>query len=112
VVDLQKALKALDGDRALLAECLVMLGEDLPGRMDDLACFIASEDWNKAAIVAHTIKGSVAVVGASAMKEAALGVELAARQEDPQAAHDRFGELRQQWLALEAVIERAARGDI
>ena len=112
MIDMDKALKALDGDRELLGECLIMLGQDLPGRMEELRGAIVTGDWSRAATAAHTIKGSVAVVGASDMKEAALGVELAAKQEDEQAVLDRLEELQEQWQRLEEAIDRASQGEL
>lgn len=104
MIDLDETLKALEGDQELLQDCLMLLAEDLPGRIRQLRAALDSGDLKETGTVAHTIKGSVAVVGAKELKKTALAVEAAARNEDPEKARACITSLEQQWNDLQAFL--------
>ncbi len=104
MIDLDETLKALEGDQELLQDCLMLLAEDLPGRIGELRAALDSGDLKKTGTVAHTIKGSVAVVGATDLKKTALEVEAAARNEDPEKARECLVSLEKQWNDLQAFL--------
>ncbi|WP_305042539.1 Hpt domain-containing protein [Geoalkalibacter sp.] len=83
-----------------------MLAEDLPLRLEELRAALESGDLRRACNAAHTIKGSVAVVGATAMKNTALDLENAGRQGHLREADARYAELCRQWRELRAYLEQ------
>ncbi len=104
LIDLDETLKALEGDQELLRDCLMLLAEDLPDRIRELRSALDGGDLKKTSAVAHTIKGSVAVVGATDLKKTALEVEAAARSEDSGKARDCVDSLERQWNELQAFL--------
>ncbi len=104
MIDLDETLKALEGDQELLQDCLMLLAEDLPGRIEELRAALDSGDLKKTGTVAHTIKGSVAVVGATDLKKTALEVEAAARNEDSDKARACIVSLEKQWDELQTFL--------
>lgn len=106
MIDLDETLKALEGDRDLLRDCLMLLEQDLPDRIEELRGALKAGDLEKTGVVAHTIKGSVAVVGATELKKTALAVENAAREHDPEGARARIEDLDQQWGALQEFLRK------
>ncbi|MDO3378672.1 Hpt domain-containing protein [Geoalkalibacter halelectricus] len=100
MIDLKGALAALEGDRELLQDCLALLMEDLPLRLEDLRKVLAAGDLGHAARIAHAIKGSVAVVGAVGLKNCAFALEAACAREQLLEARERFADLWRQWEEL------------
>ncbi|WP_305044816.1 Hpt domain-containing protein [Geoalkalibacter sp.] len=106
LIDLHGALAALEGDRELLMDCLALLAEDLPLRLEELRRSLDSGDLARACNVAHTIKGSVAVVGAVALKNTALALEVAGRGGRLQEADACYAELCRRWRELCLYLEK------
>ncbi|KIH76122.1 Hpt domain-containing protein [Geoalkalibacter ferrihydriticus] len=100
MIDLKGALAALEGDRELLQDCLVLLMEDLPLRFEEMRACLAAADLNQVGRIAHTVKGSVAVVGAVSLKKAAIDLEAACEKGQVLEARERFADLWRQWEEL------------
>ena len=66
-------------DRATLARLLTLFIEDTNRRLDRLKALAAARDTARLAREAHALKGSAASMGASAIADAAAGLELRAR---------------------------------
>ncbi len=105
MIDLEIALKALDGDRELLQDCLLILSQDLPRRIDALESALVAGDLAAAGNLAHTIKGSVAVVGARALKNDALAVEAAVGESRLTLATEGLRNLQRHWTELQAFLQ-------
>jgi HPt (histidine-containing phosphotransfer) domain-containing protein len=56
---------------------------------------------------AHALKGAAANIGASAVREAALGIECAARHQDLAAARTLYDALRCEFKHLQAFLENS-----
>lgn len=76
-----RELAALDapGPSGLLREILTAFVDDSGRRLSALDAAVRRRDWPVACREAHTIKGTAALVGAVALRDASLAVEAATR---------------------------------
>jgi len=86
VLDLARALEAVEGDEELLRELAELFLEDFPRMVEEIRAAAADRDAAGLHRAAHTLKGSVAVLGAPAVGEIAYALECAGRAEDLDAA--------------------------
>jgi HPt (histidine-containing phosphotransfer) domain-containing protein len=100
--DYTHALTWLGGDRDLLMELTAMFLADYPRRMKVLEQAIADGDANAIEHTAHTIKGSVAGLGARSAQCLAGQLELLGKEE-------RLPDMPAIFSALVCEIERLAR---
>lgn len=100
MIDMKEALEAMEGDRELLQDCLFLLQEDMPGRIEEIRAALAIGDLVRVSRGAHTIKGSVAVVGATALKKTASVLEDASRSGHLHDAQAVFADLCRQYEEL------------
>lgn len=77
-VDLAVALRWLGGDRRLLSELVGIFVEDSPKRLQAMRAALAASDIRQLEHVAHSLKGSAAILGAGRLQSAALALEDAA----------------------------------
>jgi two-component system sensor histidine kinase/response regulator len=75
-IDVSQLLDRLDGDRALLAELVVIFRSDFPGNLNAAQQAIDQQDANGLRSSAHTLKGALANL--SAVEASALAGELEA----------------------------------
>ena len=82
-VDAARGLKYCRQDadlyRSLLGEFAAAAGENV-SRLEE---YFAAGAWEDYAILVHSVKGVAATIGASALSQAAAGLEAAARKPDP-----------------------------
>jgi two-component system, sensor histidine kinase and response regulator len=78
--DLTAALNYVGGDRALLDELLGIFVEDAPVRMDAIRKAVAVGETAELTREAHTLKGSLKVIGATTASGLAQGLEALARE--------------------------------
>jgi PAS domain S-box-containing protein len=78
--DPEAILSAVEGDRELLKEVLMLYFEDAPHLLDDVRAAVAGDNPEALERAAHTLKGSVGNFGAQAAVEAALRVEMIGRR--------------------------------
>ena len=78
--DLTAALNYVGGDRALLDELLGIFVEDAPVRMDAIRKAVAVSETAELTREAHTLKGSLKVIGATTASGLAQGLEALARE--------------------------------
>ncbi|WP_200328382.1 CHASE domain-containing protein [Thiocystis violacea] len=84
-LDLEAGLQALRGNRARYAQVLRLFAE---GHSKDVALMrqhLASGDWETAVRLAHTLKGVAATLGAGPLRQRALDLELALRDQAAEA---------------------------
>lgn len=82
VFDLEAALHAVDGERELLCGMIGIYMRQTPRVMQDIDTAIAAADAAALEIAAHKLKGSVAMFGARAAREAAQRLEDLAEARD------------------------------
>jgi two-component system sensor histidine kinase/response regulator len=78
--DVAAALRAVDGERDLLAELTALFADDCPHRLAALREAVAARDGALTAEAAHAVKGAVATLGAEAAREIAGRLEAAGRE--------------------------------
>ena len=110
-VDLDKALQWLEGDRRMLERIRVMFLKNMPVQVAALEESLRLGDADAAERMAHTIKGSAAMMGAGRMSSLAAEVERSVMESDlPGEAALRFAEFfaayRQVMVALTAYGEQ------
>jgi HPt (histidine-containing phosphotransfer) domain-containing protein len=77
-VDLAVALRWLGGDRHLLSELVSIFVDDGPKRLEAIRAALSASDVREIEHVAHSLKGSAAILGATRLQSAALALEDAA----------------------------------
>ena len=77
-VDLAVAMRWLGGDRALLCELVGIFVDDGPKRVQAIRSALTADDVRQVEHVAHSLKGSAAILGATRLSSAALALEDAA----------------------------------
>ena len=82
ILDREDALKRLQNDREFLNVLYGAFIEDLPNKFNALDEAIAGRELKSAQQAAHSLKGAAATVGAASLREAALEMEMAARDGD------------------------------
>lgn len=78
-VDLAVALRWLGGDQQLLRELVGIFVDDGPKRLEALRAAMAAADAQQLEQIAHSLKGSAAILGAVRLQESARALEEAAR---------------------------------
>lgn len=108
-VDREKALLWLEGDARMLERIRVIFLNNIPGQVKNLGEALAAGDAESAERMAHTIRGSAAMMGATIMSDEAGRIERCAIERDLDGARIRFSSLA---LEQERVIETLlARGE-
>lgn len=77
-VDLAVAMRWLGGDRRLLSELVGIFVDDGPKRLQAIRAALTAADVQQIEHVAHNLKGSAAILGATRLQTAALALEDAA----------------------------------
>jgi len=77
-VDLSVAMRWLGGDRLLLSELVGIFVDDGPKRLQAIRAALTSSDVRQIEQVAHSLKGSASILGATRLQTAALALEDAA----------------------------------
>ena len=91
--ELEACLATLDGDRARLEKIVTKFLEQYPGLLTEIRRAINDGDGGAAAKSAHTLAGSLGVLGANAAREAAKQVEHLAAGSDGAAIEAAVSEL-------------------
>ena len=79
-VDLAVAMRWLGGDRHLLSELVTIFVDDGPKRLQSIRAALIASDVKQVEHVAHSLKGSAAILGATKLQAAALALEDAAHE--------------------------------
>lgn len=99
VVDLEKALERLGGDRVLLRQMAEMYLEDIPQLLKELKDSVARKDAPDATRAAHSIAGLSSTFEAQSCQEIAKAIENCGQKND-------LGEAASQIPALQDEFER------
>lgn len=79
-LDLEEVMARLDGDRSLLAELAERFQTEAPRMLSEVRRCCEAADAGGLERAAHSLRGCVSVFGASAVADAALALEVMARQ--------------------------------
>ncbi len=92
-VDLAVAMRWLGGDRRLLAELVAIFVDDGPQRLQAIRAALSASDVRQVEHVAHSLKGSAAILGATRLQTAALALEDAAHDGHTENSPDLVAEI-------------------
>jgi HPt (histidine-containing phosphotransfer) domain-containing protein len=110
-LDLEQALLWLEGDERMLERIKAIFLRNIPGQVQDLGAALQRGDLGAAERMAHTIKGSAAMMGAPIMSQQAGRIEQSAIDRDLQQARLHFAtiaaEYQEVMTALMGFGERA-----
>ncbi len=108
-IDWQAAWANLDGDRTLLGELALLFLDDLPKQMEAIHDAVDKEQCRELERLAHRLKGSVGNFAAKPTSEAALHLELVARQGDFSQVPPAMKTLEHEIRRLQSALEEWAR---
>lgn len=110
-LDTEKALLRLGGDADLLHELQADFLRQYPRQLRLITLCIENENWDEAALAAHSLKNIAGAVGAESSRRLAGRLEECLRQADAETAEEAFVALRDTLrLAGEAIRSRPAAG--
>lgn len=109
VFDRRQAAEATGGDDELLREIVAIFLEDCPRMIEEIAEAAHAGDADALRRAAHTLKGSVGVLGAKALAAAAKDVEDGARAGDVETATAAFERVEEEARRLVPVLEGLLR---
>jgi two-component system sensor histidine kinase/response regulator len=92
-VDLAVAMRWLGGDHRLLAELVGIFVDDGPKRLQAIRAALTASDVRQVEHVAHSLKGSAAILGATRLQTAALALEDAAHDGHTENSPDLVAEI-------------------
>ena len=92
-VDLAVAMRWLGGDHRLLAELVGIFVDDGPKRLLAIRAALTASDVRQVEHVAHSLKGSAAILGATRLQTAALALEDAAHDGHTENSPDLVAEI-------------------
>ena len=92
-VDLAVAMRWLGGDRRLLSELVGIFVDDGPKRLQAIRAALTAADVRQVEHVAHSLKGSAAILGATRLSTAALALEDAAHEGHTENSPDLVAEI-------------------
>ena len=92
-VDLAVAMRWLGGDRHLLSELVGIFVDDGPKRLQVIRAALTAADVRQVEHVAHSLKGSAALLGATRLSTAALALEDAAHEGHTENSPDLVAEI-------------------
>jgi HPt (histidine-containing phosphotransfer) domain-containing protein len=109
------AMRRVDGDADLLVELVNIFLEDYPKQLACLTQALAQSDYATVRHAAHTLKGSLAYLGASEGEHLSQAIEQAAERNDAVVTRRRVPELAAYVEALRAAMsayaeEQSVRG--
>jgi signal transduction histidine kinase/DNA-binding response OmpR family regulator len=105
-VDVAAAMYTVENDKTLLLELAGMLAQDYPRRLNDLQFALTAGDVTLLAGTAHSLRGELGVVGATAAQALATTLESMGQEGQLSRAHEVLQELRRE---LEHVVAFFAR---
>jgi signal transduction histidine kinase/CheY-like chemotaxis protein len=104
VFNRRAALNRVDGDAQLLAEMVAIFQEEGPRQLATLREALATGDQELLQRTAHSLKGALSSLDATAAANCARDLEQLARAGDLEAAAQQLAELQQALLKLEAAL--------
>ncbi|MCI0462759.1 MAG: PAS domain-containing protein [Gemmataceae bacterium] len=109
-LDVAAALKCAGGDRELLRELAALFCADYPQRMTAIRNALDQSNARQLMEAAHALKGAMGAFGPSAAFDAALQLEILARQGNLSGSEPVYGRLREEIEHFVPGLEDLARG--
>ena len=106
ILELDAALERMQGDRELLIEASVLLLEDVPTLLAELARAVEGASLTGIRSRAHALKGAVSNVGATGMVSALRRLEQSAEQGDPEDLQEPWEHVREAWSRLQPALDK------
>ena len=103
-VDLGRALQWLEGDRRMLGRIRTIFLRNVPDQLHHLDLLLREGDAASAERVAHTIKGSAAMMGALALSRQAGRIEQLAIDGELDAARSAFAPLAEECAKVMQIL--------
>ena len=101
----QDVLDRLGGDEELLSEVVELFIEEVPDILSKLKDALDSGDWDSAAKLAHTLKGSSSNVGAERFASLALELEDDSKKKNSARAKETYHMLQAEFAAVESFVK-------
>jgi signal transduction histidine kinase/CheY-like chemotaxis protein/HPt (histidine-containing phosphotransfer) domain-containing protein len=105
IFDRATALDRVDGDESLLKEVMQLSLDDHPRLVSEIHAAIVTRDQSGLQRAAHTLKGSLASLGATSVSEAASRIEMKGRTGDFDGAEEAYQALEKEMGRLTPVLE-------
>ncbi len=107
--DYAAALERVDGDELLLSELIAIFFEEYPRFAARLTQSLSQKDFAGLREAAHSLKGSLGYLGATAGEALALSLEQASLSRDPARAGELVAQLMAYIEALRQLMASSAR---
>ena len=104
------ALDRVGGDEDLLREVAQLFLQEYPSLMGQLEDAVARDDASRVMETAHTMKGSLATLGAEAGTQIAFQLESMGRQRTLEGSHETCRALADQLNELKSELQKVAAG--
>lgn len=105
IFDKDALIERLGGNEEFLSELLSLFAQDTPLQLKELKQAIDDNDATRVTLHAHTIKGSSANIGAKALSNAALDIEMAGKNRDLNNARLLIGKLEYELDRLKTALQ-------
>ena len=102
--DKKELLDRLGGNEQQFKKFVDMFLDLMPGEIENLKAVLDGDDLEQIRQQAHKIKGSCAVISAYALRDTALGIENAAKEDDLQKAKSLFEKLESEFSDFCATV--------
>jgi len=104
--DFQEALARVLGDRDLLAEIVDILRSEMPPALTEIRRCVEAGDLRGLERAAHRLRGSVVVLGAHRVSQAALALEMMGRDQTLDGAPVKVAQLDREIRRLDHDLAR------
>lgn len=102
----QEILERIDGDEELLLDLINIFLDDTPSQMGKLREALDASDFRAAERLAHSIKGASANMAIMDLRTAAYAGEMAAKQNNLDAAKQAYLDIEREYLRAESVLRQ------
>jgi len=106
VIDFEKALSAMSGDRSLLNETLQDFVDYYADAGDKIGMAISERRYHDAEIVSHTLKGLGATFAAAELNRSAEAMETSLRDRAVDRLNDQLADLKEAIDRMVATIQQ------
>jgi len=97
IFDKEMVMERLDGDETFFRELLGMFLDDVPIQLERMQNQLKEEDFGALERQAHTLKGAAMSLGGMGLQKAALELEVAARNHEPDRASILLGSFEKEF---------------
>jgi two-component system, sensor histidine kinase and response regulator len=106
IFDEKDMLRRLEQDTFIAREIISQFMQDVPGQLAGIRQAFEERDAGQMRLIAHTMKGAAATIGAMRLSARALAVEKALKSGGAQAAESLIPVLEKQFEVLRGELDR------